>query len=130
MLLEIVRFHFDPKYTVGRLYINSNYFCYTLEDTVRAEGVKIKGQTAIPQGRYKVIVDYSNRFQRELPHILDVKGFEGIRIHSGNTDQDTEGCILLGESWNGSDFVGNSRVTFSKFYDLLKKTRQADLSIK
>jgi hypothetical protein len=72
-------------------------FCFVLEDMVRAPGVKVPGETAIPSGRYRVIVDWSNRFRKYSFHILDVPNFSGIRIHSGNTDQDTEGCLLAGQ---------------------------------
>jgi hypothetical protein len=73
-------------------------FCFVLEDTARAPGIKIPGETAIPAGRYRVIVDWSNRFRKYSLHILDVPNFAGIRIHSGNTDKDTEGCLLVGKA--------------------------------
>lgn len=76
--------------------MDSHYVCDTLEDAVRE--TKIPGMTAIPAGRYKVIVNHSPRFGRELPRLLGVPGFEGILIHRGNTAGDTAGCILLGEN--------------------------------
>jgi hypothetical protein len=71
--------------------------CFVLEDTVRAPGVKIQNETAIPAGRYRMIVDWSNRFKKYAFHILDVPNFTGIRMHSGNTAEDTDGCPLVGQ---------------------------------
>ena len=85
-------------YTIGRLSIDGKYVCDTLEDKVREPGVKVAGKTAIPAGRYRVIVNVSPKFGRELPRLLDVPGFEGILIHRGNTPEDTAGCILVGEN--------------------------------
>lgn len=104
--LRIKRIAKKPNYTIGKLYIDDKYYCDTLEDTDRnlkqsdsLEQIKAKkvfGQTAIPTGEYYVNLTYSPKFKRILPVIYDVKGYEGIRIHSGNTADDTEGCILVG----------------------------------
>lgn len=85
-------------HTGGKLYIDGNYFCETLEDPERdiEEEGKVYGKTAIPMGRYGVEVTYSPKFKRMLPLIKDVPHFEGIRIHAGNTVADTEGCPLVG----------------------------------
>ena len=84
--------------------VDGNFFGYTLEDTYRElepDGSnKIFGATCIPAGKYKVITDYSNHFGKTMLHILDVPFFEGVRIHGGNTDADTEGCILVGAQTN------------------------------
>lgn len=71
--------------------------CFSLEDEVRPDGIKIPGQTAIPVGRYRVIVTFSNRFQKNLPLLENVPNFTGVRIHAGNSSADTEGCILVGQ---------------------------------
>lgn len=85
--------------THGSLFIDGQFECYTLEDLDRDlenGGKKIYGSTAIPKGSYKVAIDFSPRFKRQMIHVLDVPGFSGIRIHAGNTAEDTEGCILVG----------------------------------
>ena len=93
-----------PEYTIGRLFINTKKgypLCNTLEPTWRdyAHGEKkIKGCSAIPEGRYEVVVNYSPKKKKTLPLLLGVPMFQGIRIHSGNTSNDTEGCILVGEN--------------------------------
>ena len=96
MNLFLQRIAQTPEYTIGRLYIDEKFFCHALEDAVREE--KIAGKTAIPEGTYQVIVNRSPKFKRDLPLLLDVPNFEGIRIHRGNTAKDTSGCILVGEN--------------------------------
>lgn len=135
MNITVKRFEFGSTYTIGKMYIDGEYFCFTLEDKERqVDGQevsewKIPGQTAIPTGTYSVTVDMSNRFKRLMPHIMNVPGFEGIRIHSGNTDADTEGCILLGQHWNGAGTILNSRIAFDLFFDKLQKAGSATISI-
>jgi hypothetical protein len=126
--LALKRIDFTPNSTIGELSIDGVFECYTLEDVVRASGVKVDGQTAIPEGTYKVIVDFSNRFQRFMPHILDVPGFEGIRIHAGNEAKDTEGCILLGRT-KGKDFIGESKLAVQAFYPKLQAAKEATITI-
>lgn len=94
MNLRLQRTDKNDKRTIGLLYIDGVWFCYTLEDPIRA--TKIWGQTAIPAGRYVIDITYSPRFKKPLPILLDVPNFSGIRIHSGNRPEDTLGCILLG----------------------------------
>ena len=101
--------------TIGELLIDDAHECWTLEDVVRPTGVKVPGETAIPAGRYRVTVTFSKRFQRLLPLVNDVPGFEGIRIHPGNTAADTEGCILVGVT-KGENSVGQSRMAFEPLF--------------
>ena len=98
MDLRLKRIAKKDTYTIGRLFIDCKYFCDTLEDKVRnlSKEAKVKGQTAIPTGRYHIVLTYSPRFKRILPLLLDVPQFTGVRIHRGNTAKDTEGCILVG----------------------------------
>ena len=101
MKLRLVRRFKGDTYTIGSLSVNGEKFCDTLEDRVRdlAGGeAKVPGETAIPEGRYKVIVNRSPKFGRDLPRLLDVPMFEGVLIHRGNTDEDSAGCILVGEN--------------------------------
>lgn len=108
-------------YTLGTLDIDGEPLCYTLEDQVRElpglppSAWKIKGQTAIPAGTYALIIDMSARFGRRMPHVLAVPGFEGIRIHPGNTAADTEGCILLGYGQAGAS-ITRSRDAYAAFF--------------
>ncbi len=107
--------------TFGQLFVDGAKQCETLEDPVReVEGAtvdnwKIKGDTAIPRGRYRVIVNHSNRFKRDLPLLLNVPGFEGIRIHAGNTEADTEGCILVGTKRPATSIL-ESRIAFNELF--------------
>lgn len=90
--------------TLGSLYLNDVWQCWTLEDEIReqpgqpVESWKVKGATAIPSGQYQVGLTRSQRFGVVLPELLKVPGFSGIRIHAGNTSKDTEGCLLVGHS--------------------------------
>lgn len=120
MELKLLRKYCKPSYTIGQLYIDGKYFCDTLEDTVRdlVTEKKVKGRTAIPAGRYRVILNWSPRFGKPLPLLLDVPHFEGIRIHAGNTAKDTEGCILVGENRERGKVL-NSRATMDRLMQVL-----------
>jgi len=128
MLIEVKRFEFKDTHTVGKMYVDGIYECYTLEDAVR-NGTKVIGKTAIPIGTYKLIIDASTRFKQDMPHILDVPDFTGVRIHAGNTSADTDGCILLGSTWAGKDFIGNSKIAYKKFFDKLKQNKTVSITI-
>lgn len=124
MKITVTRKYFSDISTIGELRIDLNFECFTLEDRDRrleeGENEKVLGKTAIPRGTYKITIDQSARFKRPMPHILDVPGFEGIRIHSGNTAKDTSGCILLGSYLDGNDGIGNSRVAYNDFFAQLE----------
>ena len=132
MNLRVLRKTFSDRSTIGQLFVDGVFECFTLEDVVRevkgkpVSAWKVPGKTAIPYRAYEVVLDYSNRFKRVMPHILDVPGFEGIRIHSGNTAEHTDGCVLVGDEL-GVDFVGKSKVAFDRLYAKLEKAK--DISI-
>jgi hypothetical protein len=119
MKLEVRRDMCGAVCTIGRLFINGENTCFTLEDVVRPDGVKIYGETAIPAGTYKVVVNFSNRFQTLMPELLEVPNFEGIRIHPGNTDKDTHGCILVGSNHTGNS-ITDSRKAYAPVFAKIK----------
>lgn len=109
----IEREWFTDKSTIGSLSFDGTHTCFTLEDTSRRH--KVKGETAIPSGRYEVVLDYSERFKKIMPRLLDVPGFEGIRIHPGCSNLDTEGCILVGMR-KDKDVLFDSRRAYAQVY--------------
>jgi hypothetical protein len=119
--LIIRRFDANDERTIGELLIAGKFGlfheCYVLEDALRER--KIKGKTAIPAGRYRVIVTYSPRFKRYLPELLGVPEFSAIRIHSGNDADDTEGCILPGLK-RTKDTVLESRIAFDLVFERIQ----------
>lgn len=123
MELQVKRMEFSEESTIGELWVNGVFECYTLEDKVRP--VKIAGKTAIPPGRYEVIINFSQRFQKQLPLLLNVPNYEGVRIHSGNTAANTEGCILVGET-KTENFVGESRWAFNRLFEKLKAASETE----
>lgn len=111
------------KATIGKLYVDDVFECYTLEDMDRRledGGKKEAGTTCIPRGTYSVITNFSNRFGKVLPQILDVPQFEAVRIHPGNSDWDTAGCILVGDNIINEDYIGGSRAAFLKFFNKIQ----------
>ena len=110
MKLKLIRSKGTKGFTEGKLYVNDVFECYTIEDQVRE--VKVQNATAIPAGTYQVVLSMSKRFKKILPEVLDVPGFTGIRIHSGNSSKDTEGCIIVGavNERTDDDWVGGSTV--------------------
>lgn len=122
MQLKLNRIFKTNTFTIGELYINEKYVTDTLEDRVRPEGEKVYGKTAIPEGKYEIELTHSPRFKKILPEILNVPNFSGIRIHTGNSSKDTEGCIIVG-TWDGEkeDWVGSSKIAFDKLMSLLEE---------
>ena len=131
MNLTLKRLNLTPNYTEGELYVNGVYFCKTLEDTNRDlnkngqfdnNEKKVYGETCIPYGKYKVILSYSPKFKRELPEILKVPNFQGIRIHRGNKISDTLGCVLCGEKVKNG-YLSNSTPYEIKLVELFKQAK-------
>lgn len=130
MKLTVKRKWYTDTTTIGQLYIDDRTApeCFTLEDKVREPGIKIPGRTAIPAGKYMVKITFSNRFQRDLPLLLRVLGFTGIRIHPGNTDKDTSGCLLVGRT-RQKDFIGSSRAAFKALFKKLKARQTEGITV-
>lgn len=114
------------KSTIGELFVDGKFECYTLEDVERE--VKIKGETAISKGVYGVEITMSSRFKKMLPLLINVPNFEGVRIHPGNTAKDTEGCILVGMS-KDVNAVWNSKLAFQKLFEKMKVAESITLTI-
>lgn len=126
MYMLLRRETYTDRSTIGNLFINDEWFCYTLEDvdrhleTIGGQG-KIYGQTAIPRGIYKVIIDWSDRHGEYMPHIMDVPYFTGIRFDIANTPEELLGCVAVGYSFN-VDWVGQSRKAWNALMDRLSVT--------
>lgn len=124
MKITLERSWCGPTCTIGQLMVDGATECFTLEDIVRPDGEKVHGKTAIPSGTYSVTITPSNRFKRDLPLVENVPGFDGIRIHPGNTAEDTEGCILVGRT-RGTTWVGESRAAFAALFEKIKDALDA-----
>lgn len=140
MILNLKRKYKGDKYTIGTLTIEGLFQCDTIEDVDRGlensmskqeiETTKVYGHTAIPKGEY--IIDMSTispKFKErswakpyggKLPRLLNVKGFEGVLIHVGNTEKDSLGCIIVGENKIKGRVINSTR-TFVKLMALLMK---------
>ncbi len=138
MKIIVHRQHFGETFTISKMFFDGEDIgIFVLEDKYReVEGQpvkdwKVQNETAIPKGTYKLIFDFSNRFQKVMPHILDVEGFEGMRIHSGNSSKNTEGCLILGLSWDGSsDWVSDSKKAMELFNSKVKDIKDITIEIK
>ena len=153
--LLMARRWFGSRTTIGEVYVNGAYQCYSLEDVVRPAGQKVKGKTAIPAGIYRVVLDFSPKFSPKrfayldqyhpqrlkqkgwrtaqevpIPHILAVRDFDQVRMHWGNDELDTEGCVLMGSSKDlNAQTVGDSRDAFEKLMDHLELAQQNNYHI-
>lgn len=129
--LSVVRDILHPEVTLGQLFADGQKFCETLEDPVReVDGQpvatwKIKGETAIPRGRYRVIIDFSPRFRRPMLHLLDVPGFSGIRVHGANFAKDVEGCIGVGAQRVGTTGITRCGRVLEKLEALVREALSA-----
>lgn len=125
MTLRLIREPSKYGATLGVLFVDGAFECFTCEDVMREQPGqpvakwKVPGETAIPSGRYRVAISMSPRFKRRLPEVLDVPGFDGIRIHAGNRSNETEGCILPGRT-RGDGMVMESRLAFERLYARLE----------
>ena len=133
MKLVLIRHARRADYTIGRLEDeNGMKICDTLEPTWRdykGGELKIPMKSAIPEGTYGVVVTKSQRFQKYLPLLVGVPGFEGVRIHAGNTSRDTEGCILVGQNLQVGKVLW-SRITLEKLMKLIENEKEIYLTIK
>ena len=132
MKLILTRIARKAEYTIGRLEDeNGKRICDTLEPTWRdykGGEMKIPKKSAIPEGTYRVVVTKSQRFQKYLPLLVGVPGFEGVRIHAGNTSRDTEGCILVGQNLQVGKVLW-SRIALEKLMELIKNEKKISLTI-
>ena len=152
MEIRLERSYKGAQYTIGHLYLNDVFFCDTIEDVYRGttqdmpftstgNGTgywtdkdgnrieKIYGQTAIPTGTYKIDITYSSKFKKRLPLLENVPGYEGIRIHSGNTQEDSLGCIIVGENKVKGQVI-NSRLTLAKLMSRLEEAFEFNEEVK
>lgn len=128
MHITILRKHATDDCTIGELYIDGTFFCFTLEDEIRE--VKVKDETAIPAGLYNIKINYSPKFKEFMPLIEDVPGFDGIRIHAGNNDDETSGCILVGMSVSLKDCrLVRSRAAYDNLMVMLDGESDATIEI-
>lgn len=143
MKLTLKRKYLGEKYTIGDLYIDGKFFCNTIEDTVRKlptncpdtpKGIpckcreKVYAETAIPEGTYKITMEHSPRFKRKLPFLHNVPHFIGILIHSGTTEKDSAGCLIVGKNTIKGK-VTESRLTSDKLNDILSKEKHITIQI-
>lgn len=138
MELKLTRLYKKEDYTIGNFYVDGILFCQCVEDKDRGlkqtdklsdiQKIKVYGKTAIPTGEYDVVLSYSNKFKKTLPEIKNVPGWAGVRIHSGNTSEDSLGCLILGENKIKGGVI-NSRITMEKLMTKLRGQSKIKLII-
>lgn len=134
MNIQIIRDTAYNSVTLGKLFINGEFICHTLEDKFRevkgqpVKDWKVPKHTAIPSGKYQMILSKSVRFNKIMPEVLNVEGFTGIRIHSGNTEADTDGCPLLGLRRDGFS-ISQSRDAMKLFMGIIGNAKKMTLEI-
>lgn len=119
MELLLIRNKSSKESTIGELTLDGKHIAYTLEDVVRPKGEKVFGKTAIPTGRYEVVITFSNRFQVMMPLLVDVPGYSGVRLHWGNYSSSTDGCLLVGTG-KATDMVTDSRKAYAVVHKLIE----------
>ena len=140
MRITLIRIANRPTYCIGKLYIDGVYFCDVIEDTDRGlkdemteeeiKKLKVKGETAIPTGIYPVYITYSPKYKKQMPLIDNVKGYSGIRIHSGNTAKDTEGCLIVGKNKEVGKVLESRKVYNALFRELISYKGKIIIDIK
>lgn len=115
MELTLARDRYTTKSTTGQLSVDGKYECFILEDRIRPPGLKVKKETCIPAGRYRVILVWSPKHKREVPLLVDVPNYTGVEIHPGNYPIDTEGCLLPGR-YRLDDIVRQSVVAYDGLF--------------
>lgn len=138
MKIKLIRKYFKDTYTIGKLYIDGVYFSDVIEDADRGLydsmgtgevlATKKYCETAIPYGTYKVKITYSPKYKKMMPLLLNVNGFEGIRIHSGNTAKDSCGCLIVGRNTKVG-MVTESRATYNRLFALMKDEKDITIEI-
>ncbi len=136
MEIEVKIFKKAKGYRAGKMYINGKYLCFTIEDedrgltkTMPLEEIKTKKQygiTGIPLGKYQVAMTFSNRFQVYMPQIMDVPGWEGVRIHTANKATELEGCIAVGLEDSSDGFMGNSKTAYTELIKQIKAVEKKE----
>ena len=129
MKITVERIESDSDATISKVYVDDVYICDGIEDEHRDK--KVAGETRIPAGKYKILVrTWGGLHTRDTAQFPKVPGFDSILIHVGNTDDDTEGCLLVGKRVKGKMFVSSSVKTYSAFYQLvIESALQGELEI-